>query len=313
MQTRILDGKKIAAEMTREVALEVEELKAEGIRPGLAVILVGDDPASQIYVRNKAKTCDELGMKSEQLSLSGDTSQQELLKTIERLNDDDAIDAILVQLPLPKHVDEAAVLEAVSPSKDVDGFHPVNVGRLVAGSAEWAPCTPMGIMEMLSRENVSLKGADAVVVGRSNIVGKPMALLLLHQHATVTICHSRTRDLAEVCRRADILVAAVGRPALIDRNFLKPGVVIIDVGINRLTERSDVERLFGADSSRLESFQQKGSTLVGDVHPRDPLGVASAVTPVPGGVGPLTIAQLMKNTLRACKSRRGMDKMEKQL
>jgi methylenetetrahydrofolate dehydrogenase (NADP+) / methenyltetrahydrofolate cyclohydrolase len=168
-------------------------------------------------------------------------------------------------------------------------------------------------MEMLFRENVSLKGADAVVVGRSNIVGKPMALLLLHQHATVTICHSRTRDLAEVCRRADILVAAVGRPALIDRNFLKPGVVIIDVGINRLTERSDVERLFGADSSRLESFQQKGSTLVGDVHPRDPLGVASAVTPVPGGVGPLTIAQLMKNTLRACKSRRGMDKMEKQI
>lgn len=313
MQTRILDGKKVAAEMTREVALEVEELKSEGIRPGLAVILVGDDPASQIYVRNKAKTCNDLGMKSEQLSLSVDASQQELLRTIERLNDDDTIDAILVQLPLPKHIDEAVVLEAVAPSKDVDGFHPVNVGRLVAGSAVLAPCTPMGIMEMLIRENVPLKGAEAVVVGRSNIVGKPMALLLLHQHATVTVCHSRTRDLPAVCRRADILVAAVGRPALIDRNFLKPGVVIIDVGINRLTERSDVERLFGADSSRLESFQQKGSTLVGDVHPGDPLGVASAVTPVPGGVGPLTIAQLMKNTLRACKARRGLDTLEKQL
>lgn len=305
METRMLDGKRIAAAIREEVAREVEELKRRGIVPGLAAVLVGENPASQVYVRNKVRTCAELGMHSRHVSLPVDTTTQELLALIDRLNEDDDIDGILVQLPLPDHIDSRQILERVAPEKDVDGFHPVNVGRLVTGDFVLAPCTPMGILEMLRREGIELKGAEAVVVGRSNIVGKPMAMLLLHQHATVTVCHSRTRDLPAVCRRADLLVAAIGRPAMITREYLKEGAVVVDVGINRVESETEVRRLFGEDSARLESFRKRGSTLVGDVHPRDPLGIAAAVTPVPGGVGPLTIAQLMKNTVLACRARRG--------
>ncbi|HOM99530.1 MAG TPA: bifunctional methylenetetrahydrofolate dehydrogenase/methenyltetrahydrofolate cyclohydrolase FolD [Acidobacteriota bacterium] len=305
MDTRILEGRRIAREIQEEAARQVEELAERGIVPGLAVVLLGDDPASQVYVRNKVRTCRELGMHSEQYALPSETRNDELLSLIDRLNADNNIDGILVQLPLPEHIEEKAVLERISPEKDVDGFHPVNVGRLVTGDYVLAPCTPMGILEMLRREGVALKGAEAVVVGRSNIVGKPMALLLLHQHATVTICHSRTRRLAEVCRRADILVVAVGRPALITREYIREGAVVVDVGTNHLENEDDVRRLFGDSSPRLARFRERGSVLVGDVHPRDPLGIAAAVTPVPGGVGPLTIAQLMKNTVLACRARRG--------
>jgi methylenetetrahydrofolate dehydrogenase (NADP+)/methenyltetrahydrofolate cyclohydrolase len=305
MDTRILDGKKIATQIKAEVAQEAEQLKAKGISPGLAAVLVGQNPASQLYVNSKTKTCAELGMHSEKVELPSQVTTEELLEVVAGLNSSDEIDGILIQLPLPDHVDEEAILSAVDPEKDVDGFHPVNVGRLSIGEFTLAPCTPMGILEMLKREGVPLKGAEAVVVGRSNIVGKPMALLLLHQHATVTLCHSRTRDLAGVCRRADILIAAVGRTALITKDFIKEGAVIVDVGMNRVETLEQVVDLFGEDSPRIDVWRKRGSTLVGDVHPRDPVGVAAAVTPVPGGVGPLTIAHLMKNTLLACESRRG--------
>ncbi|MEE8583828.1 MAG: bifunctional methylenetetrahydrofolate dehydrogenase/methenyltetrahydrofolate cyclohydrolase FolD [Acidobacteriota bacterium] len=296
METRILDGKEIGRQIREEVAAEIQQ---HGLSPGLTAVLVGDDPASKVYVSSKARASQELGIRSQTLNLPAQTSTQELLDLVRKLNQDDSVDGILVQLPLPKGVDEKRVLEAVDPSKDVDGFHPINVGRLCQGDFSLAPCTPMGIMEMLRREGVPLKGAEAVVVGRSDIVGKPMALLLLHQHATVTLCHSRTRDLPAVCRRADLLIAAVGWPALISRGYIKEGAVVIDVGINRLTDREKVVELFGEGSPRVARFDQKGASLVGDVHPRDPYGIASAVTPVPGGVGPLTIAQLMKNTLLA--------------
>lgn len=305
METRILDGKKIASQIKTEVAEEAEYLRSKGIRPGLAAVLVGENPASQLYVNSKTKTCAELGMHSEKVEMPSKATTEELLEVVAGLNGSNDIDGILIQLPLPDHVDEEAILSAVDPQKDVDGFHPVNVGRLSIGKFTLAPCTPMGIMEMLKREGVALKGAEAVVVGRSNIVGKPMALLLLHQHATVTLCHSRTRDLAGVCRRADILIAAVGRTALVTREYIKEGAVIIDVGMNRVDTLEQVVELFGDESPRVDVWKKRGSTLVGDVHPRDPIGVASAVTPVPGGVGPLTIAHLMKNTLLACKARRG--------
>jgi methylenetetrahydrofolate dehydrogenase (NADP+)/methenyltetrahydrofolate cyclohydrolase len=304
METHIFDGKKIANQIQEEVAAEVSSLRERGIQPGLATVLVGENPASRIYVRNKTRTCSELGMHSEQIELPTETTTEQLLEIIGRLNENDETDGILVQLPLPDQVDEETILFSIRPEKDVDGFHPVNVGMLVAGTAILAPCTPMGIMEMLSREGVPIKGAEAVIVGRSNIVGKPMALLLLHQHATVTLCHSRTQDLPGVCRRADILVAAIGRPAMITGEYIKEGAVVIDVGINRIETIEQVMDLFGEGSKRIETFKKRGSTLVGDAHPRDPLGIASAVTPVPGGVGPLTIAHLMKNTLLACKARR---------
>lgn len=304
MQTRLLEGKKIAEQILSEVAEELRHLKKLDVVPGLAAVLVGDHPASRLYVRNKTRTCADLGMHSETIQLSDATTTEELLRLVDRLNRDDRIDAILIQLPLPDHIDEQTVLSRVSPDKDVDGFHPINVGKLCLGDAGLAPCTPLGILELLKRERIALKGAEAVVVGRSDIVGKPMALLLLHQHATVTLCHSRTRDLPGVCRRADILIVAVGRPALVTRDYIKEGAVVIDVGINKVETREGVIRLFGENEERLKQFEQKGYTLAGDVHPRDPLGLASAVTPVPGGVGPLTIAQLMKNTLLACKLRR---------
>lgn len=304
METERLDGKKIAEQIKDEVALEVTALKSEGITPGLAAVLVGENPASEVYVRNKTKTCQQLGMHSEQIKLSAETTTEQLLEIVDSLNHSEDIDGILIQLPLPDQVDERLILTSVLPEKDVDGFHPVNIGKLVTGDHTLAPCTPMGIMEMLKRESIPIKGAEAVIVGRSTIVGKPMALLLLHEHATVTLCHSRTRDLPAVCRRADILVAAIGRPAMITADYIKEGATVIDVGINRIESESQVLELFGKDSPRLETFANRGSTLVGDVHPRDPYGIAAAVTPVPGGVGPLTIAHLMKNTLLACKARR---------
>ncbi len=309
IETRILQGKKVAEAIKSDVSTEIQEMRKSGLVPGLAAVLVGENPASRVYVGSKTRTCQELEMHSETVELPSDTTTEELLQVIDRLNGTDEIDGILVQLPLPDHIDEKTVLRAVRPDKDVDGFHPENVGKLCSGEIGLAPCTPLGIIELLKREDIPIKGAEAVVVGRSNIVGKPTALLLLHNHATVTLCHSRTRDLAAVCRRADILVAAMGRPAFITREYLKEGVVVIDVGIGRVETVEEGIRLFGEHSERIERIKEKGSTLVGDVHPRDPIGVASAVTPVPGGVGPLTIAQLMKNTVNACRMRRGSNKL----
>ncbi len=304
METRILNGRAVADAIKRELEEEIGDLRSKGLSPGLSVILVGENPASAIYVKNKTRSSEQLGIRSETIELPVTVSTEELLSRVGELNRNDEVDGILVQLPLPDHIDQDRVLQAVHPAKDVDGFHPVNVGKLSLGRPALAPCTPMGILELLKRERIPLSGAEAVVVGRSNIVGKPTAMLLLREHCTVTICHSRTRDLAAVCRRADLLVAAVGRPALIGTNHLKQGAVVIDVGINRVTDRDLAEEYFGADSPRLETFDRKGYCLVGDVHPRAASGVASAVTPVPGGVGPLTIAHLMKNTVTACRMRR---------
>jgi len=304
METRVIYGKVVAEKLKDDLKPELAMMATRGVVPGLTVVLVGQDPASKVYVRNKTRACEELGMKGRTLELPSHTTTAELLEIVHGLNDAEDVDGILVQLPLPDHIDETRILEAVDPNKDVDGFHPINVGRLLQGDFSLVSCTPMGIMEMLRHEHIDVKGREAVVVGRSNIVGKPMAVLLMHSHATVTICHSRTRDLAAVCRRADILVAAIGRPALITKEFIKPGAVIVDVGTNRVEDRARVVELFGPDSERVATVDRQGYTLVGDVHPRDPYGIASAVTPVPGGVGPLTIAQLMRNTVVACREHR---------
>jgi len=304
METRVIYGKVVAEKLKDDLKPELAMMATRGVVPGLTVVLVGQDPASKVYVRNKTRACEELGMKGRTLELPSHTTTAELLEIVHGLNDAEDVDGILVQLPLPDHIDETRILEAVDPNKDVDGFHPINVGRLLQGDFSLVSCTPMGIMEMLRHEHIDVKGREAVVVGRSNIVGKPMAVLLMHSHATVTICHSRTRDLAAVCRRADILVAAIGRPALITKEFIKPGAVVVDVGTNRVDDRARVVELFGPDSERVATVDRQGYTLVGDVHPRDPYGIASAVTPVPGGVGPLTIAQLMRNTVVACRERR---------
>ncbi len=300
----LLDGNHIAAEIRAEVASEVKQLVAQGIRPGLAAVLVGDVAASKIYVRNKVKSCEELGIYSELITPPASVTTEEMLDLIHALNDRDDVDGILIQLPLPAHVDTKALLDAVSPAKDVDGFHPINVGRIQAGRPALAPCTPAGIIEILRRSRVPIAGAHAVIVGRSDIVGKPAAMLLLHEHATVTICHSKTRDLAAVTRQADILVAAIGRPGFITPDMVKPGATIIDVGINRITSRAEFERFFAGDAKREATFAAKGATLIGDVHPAA-FKLAGAYTPVPGGVGPLTIAMLMANTARAAKMRRG--------
>ena len=281
IETRILQGKKVAEAIKSDVSTEIQEMRKSGLVPGLAAVLVGENPASRVYVGSKTRTCRELEMYSETVELPSETTTEELMQVIDRLNGTDEIDGILVQLPLPDQIDEKTVLRAVRPDKDVDGFHPENVGKLCSGEIGLAPCTPLGIIELLKREDIPIKGAEAVVVGRSNIVGKPTALLLLHNHATVTLCHSRTRDLAAVCRRADILVAAIGRSAFITREYLKEGVVVIDVGIGRVETVEEGIRLFGEHSERIARIKEKGSTLVGDVHPRDPIGVASAVTPVP--------------------------------
>jgi len=302
---RVLDGVAIAAEIKAEVAVEVEALRAKGIVPGLVVILVGEVPASAIYVRSKVKTCGELGIYSEMITPPETVSTEEMLGIVAGLNGRDDIDGILIQLPLPKHVDTKRLLEAVAPEKDVDGFHPVNAGRLQAGQPGLAPCTPAGIMEILRRSGLEIEGKSAVVVGRSDIVGKPAAMMLLNASATVTVCHSRTMDLARYTRDADILVAAIGRAGFVTEKMVKPGAVLIDVGINRVTDAAEVERFFPGDEARAEGFAKRGSTVVGDIDPAA-FAISGAYTPVPGGVGALTIAMLMQNTVTAAKLRRGM-------
>jgi methylenetetrahydrofolate dehydrogenase (NADP+)/methenyltetrahydrofolate cyclohydrolase len=304
MSALILDGTKIAQDVRTEVAAEVRTMSPAGVRPGLAVVLVGHNPASEIYVRGKVKASEEVGVYSEKLTPPESITTAELLKLIEDLNRRDEIDGILVQLPLPPQVDSKKVLLAVDPAKDVDGFHPMNVGFLSTQRPGLVPCTPAGVMEILKRSNISIAGREAVVVGRSDIVGKPAAMLLTNANATVTICHSKTHDLPGVCRRADILVAAIGRAGMITRDFVKPGAAVIDVGMNTLTDPAEFHRFFAGNAKREETFRQKGSTLIGDVHP-EVAEVAGVLTPVPGGVGPLTIAMLMFNTVKAAKMRRG--------
>jgi methylenetetrahydrofolate dehydrogenase (NADP+)/methenyltetrahydrofolate cyclohydrolase len=302
---KVLDGVAIAAVIKQEVADEVKQLAAQGIQPGLAAVLVGNVAASEIYVRSKVQTCAELGIFSELIAPPASVTTAEMLALVADLNARDDIDGILIQLPLPAQVDTKALLDAVSPAKDVDGFHPVNAGRLQAGRPALAPCTPAGVIEILKRSDILIAGQHAVVVGRSDIVGKPAAMLLLHENATVTICHSKTRDLPAVTREADILVAAIGRPGFITAEMVKPGATLIDVGINRITSREDFDRFFAGDAKREAAFAKRGSTIVGDVHPKA-FEVAGAYTPVPGGVGPLTIAMLMSNAVRAAKMRRGL-------
>jgi methylenetetrahydrofolate dehydrogenase (NADP+)/methenyltetrahydrofolate cyclohydrolase len=309
MPATILDGNKIAAEIRAEATAAVKAMSAAGIRPGLAVVLVGNNPASEIYVRGKVKSCEEVGIYSEQHTPPASITTEELLELVADLNRRDEIDGILVQLPLPAQVDSKKVLLAVDPAKDVDGFHPMNVGFLSTQRPGLVPCTPAGIMEMLQRSGIKIAGQEAVVVGRSDIVGKPMAMLLLNANATVTVCHSKTRDLPGVCRRADILVAAIGRAGMITRDFVRPGAAVIDVGMNRVTDQAEFAALFAGNAKREETFRTKGSTLVGDVHP-EVAAIAGAITPVPGGVGPLTIAMLMSNTVKAAKMRRGHQVVE---
>ena len=306
MAARILDGNKIRDDILAELAGQVRELKSAGVTPGLVAVLVGANPASQIYVRNKVKACESLGLYSEKVDLPAETTTDQLLALVEKLNRRDDVDGILVQLPLPPGVDSKRILMAVDPAKDVDGFHPLNVGQLVSGRPRVVPCTPAGIIEILLRNQIPLQGARAVVIGRSDIVGKPVALLLLHHHATVTICHSKTRDLASVAREADILVAAIGKPAFVTGDFIKPGATVIDVGTNRLTTEDEVRWVFRDAAKPLENLAAKGQVLVGDVHPEDVKEKAGAYTPVPGGVGPLTIAMLMSNTVQAARARRGL-------
>ncbi len=319
MPATLLDGTRIAQQIRSEVAEEVKalaaasapsgnlrpgELGSSNLRPGLAVLLVGHNPASEIYVRGKIKACEEVGIYSETLTPPESATTSELLAHVDELNRRDDIDGILVQLPLPPQVDAKKVLLAVDPAKDVDGFHPMNVGFLSTQRRGLVPCTPAGVMEILGRSGIAASGREAVVVGRSDIVGKPVAMLLTNANATVTICHSKTRDLAGVCRRADILVAAIGRAGMITRDFVKPGATVIDVGMNTVTDPAEFRRFFAGNAKREEAFRKKGSTLVGDVHP-EVAEVAGAITPVPGGVGPLTIAMLMFNTVKAAKMRRG--------
>jgi len=302
---RILDGVAIAAAIKQEVAEEVRALAAQGIRPGLAAVLVGNVAASEIYVRSKVQSCAELGIYSDLITPPASVTTEEMLELVAQLNSRDEIDGILIQLPLPSQVDAKSLLDAVAPEKDVDGFHPVNAGRLQAGRPALAPCTPAGIIEILKRSGIAMAGQHAVVVGRSDLVGKPAAMLLLHQNATVTICHSKTRDLGAITRQADILVAAIGRAGFITAEMVKPGATIIDVGINRLNTREEFDRIFLGDAKREATFAKRGSTLVGDVDPKA-FELSSSYTPVPGGVGLLTVAMLMANTVSAAKMRRGI-------
>jgi methylenetetrahydrofolate dehydrogenase (NADP+)/methenyltetrahydrofolate cyclohydrolase len=303
---QILDGIRVRDDIKNELRPRVAALASKGRPPGLAVVLVGHDPASEIYVRNKVKACQDLGIYSESRTPPGSISTDELLGIVEQLNARHDIDGILVQLPLPPQVDAKRILLAVAADKDVDGFHPCNVGRLVANLPGPRACTPAGIVEILKRHGIPIAGRHAVVVGRSDIVGKPVAMLLLHEHATVTICHSKTPDLRAVCRRAEILVAAIGRPAMLTAEFLSDGVTVIDVGTNRLDDRTEVARIFRGSSAKLASFDKRGSVTVGDVDPVDVVEKAGAYTPVPGGVGPLTIAMLMTNTVASAERRAGV-------
>lgn len=307
-QAELLSGKRFAAAIKEEVAKSVDRLRNEsGIKPCLVVVRVGADPASEVYVNSKVKTAEDLGITSEHKHLPEDITEEALLRIVRELNERDDVDGILVQLPLPKNINETLVLEAIDPAKDVDGFHPVNAGKLSQGEPSLVPCTPAGIIDMLKRADITLSGADAVIVGRSNIVGKPMALLLIKESATVTVCHSRTKDLAGVCARADILVAAVGVPGLITADHIKEGAVVIDVGMNKLEDTAEAEGFFPDDqlAKRLRTIEKRGSTLVGDVNAKAAMEKAAYFTPVPGGVGLLTVAMLMKNTVDAAVARRG--------
>jgi methylenetetrahydrofolate dehydrogenase (NADP+)/methenyltetrahydrofolate cyclohydrolase len=301
---RILDGNAIRNQIYAELGEEIASLRNAGIRPGLAAVLVGENPASQLYVKSKIAACEKLGLGSFLITPPASITTAELLAVVADLNRKDEVDGILVQMPLPSQVDAKKILDAVTPEKDVDGFHPVNVGKLVAGRPNLVACTPLGVMEIFRRSNIPLEGANAVVMGRSDIVGKPMALLLIHANATVTVCHSKTRDLKEVVRRADIVVVAMGRAAMVTTDYIRPGATVIDVGQNVITDAAQAERIFAKFPEKIESFRKKGSVLVGDVHP-EVIEVAGAFTPVPGGVGPLTIAMLMSNTVRAARLRRG--------
>jgi len=306
MAARLLNGTDVAQAIRRELAADVAAFTSRAGRPpGLALVLVGDNPASHLYVTSKLKSAGESGLRADIEQLPATASLASLLTLIDRLNRSDVHDGILVQSPLPEAMGAAAeqqVFDALDPAKDVDGFHPVNVGKLVQNRATLVPCTPTGIIELLDRSRIPIAGAHAVVIGRSNIVGKPMALLLLHRHATVTICHSRTADLPAISRTADILVAALGKAAFVTADFVKPGATVIDVGTTKLEDRATVERLFAPGSKRHQAFERRGSLVVGDVHP-EVEQVAGALTPVPGGVGPLTIALLLRNTLRAAEAR----------
>ena len=303
MTARILDGAKIRDQIFAELKDEVRLLTSAGVRPGLAAVLVGDNPASQLYVKSKIAACEQLGLASALLTPPATVNTLDLLAVVEDLNRDNDVDGILVQLPLPPQVDTKRILEAVDPFKDVDGFHPMNLGRLVSGRPGLVACTPAGCMEILRRNDIPIEGANAVVLGRSDIVGKPMSLLLMHANATVTICHSKTRDLPEVVRRADIIVAAMGKAGFVEAGWIKPGAAVIDVGTNRVTDAKEGETLFRNFPERLEKFRAKGNALIGDVHP-DAVNIAGALTPVPGGVGPMTITMLMSNTIKAARLRR---------
>jgi len=301
-----LEATQLAARIKQEVQAEIERMvKEHDIRPGLAAVRVGEDPASAVYVRNKIRACEEVGIRSEHHALPESTTTSELLALIATLNARDGVDGILTQLPLPRQIDETAIIEAIDPAKDVDGFHPISAGKLAMGRPVFVPCTPAGIMELLDDSGVEIRGTNACVVGRSQIVGRPLAQLLLQRDATVTICHSRTRDLPAVTRTADLLVVAIGRPGFVGREHIKPGATVIDVGMNRISDVDQVRALFGAEAEkRLEVVAKRGATLVGDVNPAEAAEVAGMLTPVPGGVGLLTVAMLMKNTLKAARLRR---------
>jgi methylenetetrahydrofolate dehydrogenase (NADP+) / methenyltetrahydrofolate cyclohydrolase len=303
MPARILDGLKIRDEIFSELESDIAKLHAQGIRPGLAAVLVGENPASQLYVKSKIAACEQLGMASWLHTPPASVSTDYMLQLVRDLNADDNVDGILIQLPLPSQIDSKRILESVDPAKDVDGFHPVNLGRLVSNRPGLVACTPAGCMEMLRRNKIPIEAAHAVVLGRSDIVGKPMALLLLHSNATVTICHSKTRDLPDVIRRADILVAAIGKAGYVQPDWIKPGSAVIDVGTNKVTDAAEAAHLLRNFPDRLEKFRAKGNVLVGDVHP-DAIQIAGALSPVPGGVGPMTITMLMSNTVKAARLRR---------
>jgi methylenetetrahydrofolate dehydrogenase (NADP+) / methenyltetrahydrofolate cyclohydrolase len=303
MPVCILDGLKIRDEIFSELKSEVAKLQAQGIRPGLAAVLVGENPASQLYVKSKIAACEQLGMTSWLHTPPAGASTDYMLQLVRDLNADDNVDGILIQLPLPGQIDAKRILESVDPAKDVDGFHPVNMGMLVSNRPSLVACTPAGCMEMLRRNKIPIEGASAVVLGRSDIVGKPMALLLLHANATVTICHSKTRDLPEVIRRAEILVAAIGKAGFVQPDWIKPGAAVVDVGTNKVTDAVEAAQLLHNFPERLEKFRAKGNVLIGDVHP-DAIQIAGALSPVPGGVGPMTITMLMSNTVKAARLRR---------
>lgn len=304
MTAGLIDGKAVAEAIEREIREDAARLAARGVRPGLTAVRVGEDPASEIYVRNKARKAEDLGFHGVQKHFPADVTEAALLREIATLNADDDVDGILVQLPLPGHISARKVIEAIDPAKDVDGFHPINVGRLHLGQKTLLPCTPAGCLRLIDSTGFEIKGSHAVVVGRSDIVGKPVAALLLQRHATVTICHSRTPDLADVIRRGDIVVAAVGKPHLVEGSMIRGGAIVIDVGINRVDSDAEAKRLLAADPAKMATFEKRGSVLVGDVAFATAKENASWITPVPGGVGPMTIIMLMKNTLQAAEERR---------